>query len=143
MSKPKYYFEGFDNIEDSLEDIYNKISKELDRFCLEKIESAAYKVEHLDAVNEIKAVIEEFNKPDYFLIANIKNTEILEEVKKQLKELKVKILYSPLVNETTFYLIKSGAIMQEIKYPESQICPSLSYDFKVDHPEFITKVVID
>ena len=146
MSRPKYNFENMDKItsrENALDDICAKVAEELEKACFSKIEAAAYQVEHLDIVSEIKAVIEEFNKPDYFLIANVKNTEALEEVKKQFEELKIKILYSPLVNETTFYLIKYGAITQGVIYPDVHSCQLLEYEFRVDHPEFITKVIID
>lgn len=146
MSRPKYNFENKDKItsrENALDDICAKVADELEKACFSKIEAAAYQVEHLDIVSEIKAAIEEFNKPDYFLIANVKNTEVLEEVKKQFEELKIKILYSPLVNETTFYLIKYGAITQETTYTDGQWFRFPHYEFRVDHPEYITKVIID
>lgn len=129
--------------ENALDDICSKLAKELDKVCLKKIEDCAYQVEHLDVVSKIKAVIEEFNKPDYFLIANVKNAEQLEEVKKQFEELKIKVLYSQFVNETTFYLIKYGAITQEVIYPDVYSCQLLKYEFRVDHPEYITKIIVD
>ena len=59
------------------------------------------------------------------------------------EELKIKILYSPLVNETTFYLIKRGAITQETTYTDGQWFRLPNYEFKVDHPEYLWKVIID
>ena len=140
MSKPIYDFNGYKEF--SWQEVYDKIAKYIDEACFSKIEAAAYQVTHLDVVSEIKAVIEEFNKPDYFLIANVKNTEALEEAKKQFEELKIKILYSPLVNEKTFYLIKRDAIVSEINYQANPL-QFPEYNFRVDYPEHITKVVVD
>ena len=145
MSKPKYDFDNTPKLNSDIDwqDFSVKIIKEMEEACFGKIEAAAYQVEHLDVVSEIKAIIEEFNKPDYVLIANAKNTEALEDAKKQFEKLKVKILYSPLVNETTFYLIKYGAITQETTYTDGQWFRFPHYEFRVDHPEYITKVIID
>ena len=150
MSRPIYMMDGPEKMSNgsfNYQDAYDRLIKEIDNTCFKKIDEAA-QVEHINAVAEINKAIEALNRPDYFLLSNTKHREELEEFIKTLETVKIKILYSPLVDETTFYLLKNDGT-QEGSFGYSTILYDTNplqfptYEFHITHPEFITKVIID
>jgi len=132
---------------EDLQEIYSRIAKDIDNACFKKIDEVA-QIEHIDTIEALKRAIKQLNRPDYFLISNAVHKAVLEEFAKTIVPVKIKMLYSPLVDDKTFYLLKNDGT-QDGSFGYSEVLYDVeplkfpTYEFHITHPEFITKVVVD
>ena len=81
------------------------------------------------------------------MVSNGAHKAVLEDFIKTILPIKIKIFYSPLVDDKTFYLLKNDGT-QAGSFGYSEVTYEMGplmfprYEFHITHPEFITKAVI-
>ena len=119
------------------EDAAKKLAKEIDQEICNTIRSSARITQFIgkeDFIENLKRALEFLNRPEYYLVANPDNQEILESWVRSDKDLKIKVLYSPMVQSTELLLVKNGAVTATT-YMEPCKVGNISREYKVNPDE--------
>lgn len=108
---------AFDEIYEKYKDVLDKVTAEwakaIDRQVITGMKRAAgtkLTFAKEDVIAEIKRAIDFLETPDYFLFANTAHSDELGDSIKNIKGVKIKVIYSPLVKKTDYILIKRSAV---------------------------------
>lgn len=129
------------------EEIFDKLAKDIDTDIMNRLLAVAGE-KRITTIYDIIYAIEQLNKPEYYLVANTAHREILDEFVKE-QEIKLKVLYSPLMDENTILVVKNDGTLDgsvghfEMHYPLDPTQIYMNYEFKLTHQELATKVVIE
>ena len=117
-----------------------KMAQDFDKAVCDELISKARITQNIGADNfieNLKKAIEYMNTPDYYLLSNPDKKEELDKLEKTIEDLKIHILYSPVVPEDKLVLVKYGAItrltyMKPVYQPYSV---AVSNEYKVNPDE--------
>ena len=122
-----------------INDIAKQMAQDFDRTVCNELISKARITQNIGSDNfieNLKRAIEFMNTPDYYLLSNPNKKEELEKLGNVIEDLKINILYSPVVPEDKLVLVKYGAITK-LTYmePVYQSYPAFSNEYKVNPDE--------
>ena len=118
-------------------DIAKQMAQDFDRTVCNELISKARITQNIGADNfieNLKRAIEFMNTPDYYLLSNPDKKEELEKLKNIIEDLRIHILYSPVVPEDKLVLVKYGALTK-LTYMEPYQPYAFSNEYKVNPDE--------
>ena len=120
-------------------DATEKMAQDFDKAVCAELISKARITQNIGSDNfieNLKKAIEYMNTPDYYLLSNPDKKEELEKLKNIIEDLRIHILYSPVVPEDKLVLVKYGAITR-LTYmpPVYQPYIAVSNEYKVNPDE--------
>jgi len=98
---------------DLVNDIAKQKAQDFDKAICKELISKARITQNINSDNfieNLKKAIEFMNTPDYYLLSNPDKQEELEKLKKTMEDLRINILYSPVIPDDKLVLVKSGAV---------------------------------
>lgn len=120
-------------------DAVEKMAQDFDRTVCNELISKARITQNIDSDNfieNLKKAIEYMNTPEYYLLSNPDKKEELKKLEKTIEDLRIHILYSPVVPKDKLVLVKYGAITR-LTYmtPTYQPLLAVSNEYKVNPDE--------